>query len=194
MIEPAENQDIRGWPWNTSKPKPALLLNSFNYPRITVVTPSYNQAGTLEETIRSVVLQGYPNLEYLVIDGGSTDGSVEIIRRYEQAITYWVSEKDHGQSHAINKGWQCASGELITWLNADDYLAEGAMDRVAQVYCQQQGSSIGLIYARANIINPNGQILKIIGEPFNLSFCLKNLLDLFPQPSVFLTRSTLDKI
>jgi glycosyltransferase involved in cell wall biosynthesis len=158
-----------------------------------VVTPSYNQAGTLEETIRSVVLQGYPNLEYMVMDGGSTDGSLDIIRKYERSITYWVSEKDRGQSHAINKGWQRATGELITWLNSDDYLAEGTLERVAQVYRQQQGKPTGLIYAQANIINPKCEILRKIGESFNLAFCLKNLIDLFPQPSVFLTKTSLDQ-
>jgi glycosyltransferase involved in cell wall biosynthesis len=194
MIEPAENPGNRGWPWNASKLMPNLPLNAFDYPRITVVTPSYNQAGSLEETIRSVVLQNYPNLEYLVIDGGSTDGSVEIIRRYEQSITYWVSEKDRGQSHAINKGWQRATGELITWLNSDDYLTEGVLGRVANVYCNQMRQSTSLIYARANIINNKCEILRKIGEPFDLSFCLKNLIDLFPQPSVFLTKRSLDQI
>lgn len=194
MIEPAENLGNRGWPWNASKPTPTLSLNKFDYPRITVVTPSYNQASTLEETIRSVVLQGYPNLEYMVIDGGSTDGSVEIIRKYEQAITYWVSEQDRGQSHAINKGWQRATGELITWLNSDDYLAEGVLGRVANLYCKQMGRPTSLIYARANIIDNNYEILRKFGEPFDLSFCLRNLIDLLPQPSVFLTKSSLEQI
>ncbi len=193
MIEAAENQGNRGWPWNASKPMPTLPLNAFDYPRITVVTPSYNQAGTLEETIRSVVLQNYPNLEYLVIDGGSTDGSEDIIRKYEQAITYWVSEKDRGQSHAINKGWQRATGELITWLNSDDYLVEGTLEQVAHVYRQQQGKTTGLIYGRANIINPRGELLRTVGEPFDLAFSLKNLIDLFPQPSVFVTKESLDQ-
>ncbi|MEN4041081.1 MAG: glycosyltransferase family 2 protein [Anaerolineaceae bacterium] len=183
-----------GWPWNASQPVPSQLRDASASPRITVVTPSYNQAGTLEETIRSVVLQNYPNLEYLVIDGGSTDGSVEIIRKYEQLITYWVSEPDRGQSHAINKGWQRATGELITWLNSDDYLAEGVLGRVANVYCQQMGRPTSFIYARANIINNKYEILRKIGEPFDLSFCLKNLIDQFPQPSVFLTKSSFDQV
>ena len=85
-------------------------------------TPSYNQGQFIEETIRSVLLQGYPDLEYIIIDGGSTDHSVEIIRKYEPWLTYWVSERDRGQSHAINKGFCRSTGVLLGWLNSDDVL------------------------------------------------------------------------
>lgn len=100
-------------------------------PRITVVTPSYQQGGFLEKTLRSVLDQGYPNLEYLVVDGGSTDGSVDIIRRYASSLAWWTSEKDRGQSHAINKGFARATGDILCWLNSDDYLAPGALGNVA---------------------------------------------------------------
>src|SRR5579859_3708649 len=89
-------------------------------PRISIVTPSFNQRAFLEETIRSVLDQRYPNLEYVIIDGGSTDGSVDIIRKYERHLAFWVSEPDGGQYDAINKGFAHTTGELLGWLNADD--------------------------------------------------------------------------
>lgn len=103
------------------------LPNSSPWPAISIVTPSYNQGLFLEETIRSVLLQDYPNLEYIIIDGGSNDESVEIIEKYAPCLSYWVSERDLGQSHAINKGFELASGEVFGWLNSDDYFQIGAL-------------------------------------------------------------------
>jgi len=108
-------------------------LAGIQWPSITVVVPSYQQAAFLEETLRSVLLQGYPNLELLVMDGGSTDGSVEIIRRYDKWIDGWVAEKDGGQTAAINKGWRRAKGECLTWLNSDDVLAPNWARETARV-------------------------------------------------------------
>lgn len=105
-----------------------------NIPKITIVTPSFNQADFLEATIQSVLSQSYPNLEYIIVDGGSTDGSVEIIKRYEEYITWWVSEPDRGQSHAINKGLERATGEIFNWVNSDDLLAPGALMDVAYFF------------------------------------------------------------
>ena len=104
------------------------------YPKISIVTPSFNQGKYLEETILSIVNQKYPNLEYIIIDGGSTDNSVAIIRKYENHLAYWVSEKDKGQSHAINKGLKKVTGDLFNWINSDDYLEDGALMKAAKAY------------------------------------------------------------
>jgi hypothetical protein len=113
---PPAPADKSGWPWTVaSPPLPETMPNGDAWPKITIVTPSYNQGEFLEETIRSVLLQGYPNLEYLIMDGGSTDHSVAIIQKYAPWLTAWVSERDRGQSHAINKGFARATGTWLGW-------------------------------------------------------------------------------
>lgn len=122
-----------GWPWTECCPftEPTRSPCNDELQKISIVTPSFNQAGFIEETIRSVLLQGYRNLEYIIIDGNSSDESVEIIRKYERWITFWVSEPDRGQSHAINKGFMRASGHVLGWLNSDDFFLPGALQSIA---------------------------------------------------------------
>lgn len=124
-----------GWPWTMeSKPFTPTASNGQPWPKITIVTPSYSQGAYLEETIRSVLLQNYPNLEYIIIDGGSTDNSVDVIRAYEPWITRWVSEKDNGQADAINKGFRASTGQIMGWLNSDDCLEINALRYVAEAF------------------------------------------------------------
>ena len=104
------------------------------FPKISIITPSFNQGKFLEQTILSVLAQRYPNLEYIIIDGGSTDGTMEIIKKYESHLKFWVSEKDGGQADAINKGLKYCSGEILNWINSDDYLAEGALHKIAETF------------------------------------------------------------
>src|SRR6185503_20481856 len=120
---PAPPPGCTGWPWSEE----SVRVASPSFPRITVTTPSFNQRSFLEATIRSVLLQGYPNLEYFVMDGGSTDGSVEIIKKYAPWIDYWVSEPDGGQSAAINRGLQMGTGKFAAWINSDDLLCKNAV-------------------------------------------------------------------
>lgn len=103
-------------------------------PKITIVTPSFNQGKYLEDTILSVLGQGYPNLEYMIIDGGSTDGSVDIIRKYEHQLAWWVSERDNGLYHALQKGFERSSGEIMAWLNADDMYHLKSLFTVAEIF------------------------------------------------------------
>jgi len=112
------------------------------YPKISIVTPSFNQGHYLEETIQSVLNQNYPNLEYIIIDGGSTDNSVEIIKKYEKHLKYWVSEPDNGQSHAINKGLQHCTGEIFNWINSDDYYIENALFHVGEAFMENENIDI----------------------------------------------------
>lgn len=124
-----------GWLWTEESPQlPDRMPDGSEWPRISIVTPSYNQSEFIEETIRSVLLQGYPNLEYIIIDGGSSDDSVEIIRKYEPWLTYWISEPDRGQSEAIQKGLDRSSGQVMGWLNSDDLLESSALSILASAY------------------------------------------------------------
>lgn len=107
-----------------------------NYPKISIVTPSYNQGEYIEQTILSIINQKYPNLEYIIIDGGSTDNTLNIIKKYEKHLAYWVSEPDNGQSHAINKGIEKCTGEIFNWINSDDYLAENSLFEIAKKFTQ----------------------------------------------------------
>jgi glycosyltransferase involved in cell wall biosynthesis len=155
-----------GWPWTIpNKDKNIASIASHDSPKITVVTPSFNQAPFLEETIRSVLLQGYPNLEYIIMDGGSTDGSVEIIRKYEPWLTYWQSERDGGQAEAINNGWKRSTGYAITWLNSDDVLTPDSLMTSVQVLAAKDGPD--MVYGDNTIIDENSTIhRRLAGRPF----------------------------
>jgi glycosyltransferase involved in cell wall biosynthesis len=124
---------------------------------VSVVTPSLNQARFLEATIQSVLAQNYPRIEFIIVDGGSTDGSVDIIRKYEDRFAWWVSEKDGGQTDAINKGLAHAHGDVLAWLNSDDTYESGAV--TAAVTAFGRNPACGLIYGGANYINEAGQII-----------------------------------
>ena len=126
-------------------------------PKVSIVTPSFNQAPFLEQTLRSVLEQDYPNLEYIVIDGGSSDGSLEIIHKYADRLAYWQSQPDQGQTDAINQGFARASGEILAWLNSDDLLLPGAVNAAARAL--QAHPEAAMVYGDALLINAEGKTI-----------------------------------
>src|SRR3989304_2374700 len=126
-------------------------------PLVSIVTPSYNQGSFLEETIRSVLEQDYPHLEYIIVDGGSTDGSREIIECYSDRLAWWISEPDQGQTDAINKGFARAKGEILAWLNSDDTYLPGAVSEAVAFLGSHP--EVGMVYGDANLIDETGKVI-----------------------------------
>lgn len=158
--------------------------------RVSIITPSFNQSPYLEQTIRSVLEQGIPSLEYFVIDGGSTDSSVEIIRKYEKKLTGWVSEPDKGQADAINKGIQRAGGEIVAWLNSDDFYLPGAIQKAVNTF--HEHPEAGLVYGDVLSVDAEGQTFNI--QHFR-QYDLTDLMSfrIISQPAVFMRRSILEQ-
>ncbi len=139
-LPPPLKQGRSGFPWDESST--IEVKSRVSYPKISIVTPSYQQGEFLEETIRSVLMQNYPNLEYIVLDGGSTDGSVAILEHYDGFITHWASEADEGQTDAINKGLAITTGEIMGWLNSDDLLLPNALFHIAHTFMQDENTTL----------------------------------------------------
>jgi glycosyltransferase involved in cell wall biosynthesis len=158
---------------------------------VSIITPSYNQAAFLEETIQSVLGQDYRPLEYIVVDGGSTDGSVPIIEQYAGQLAWWVSEPDAGQADAINKGMRRAQGELVAWLNSDDLYLPGAVAQAVDVF--QAHPRLGMIFGDAVTIDPQGQRLNQLTFP---DLGLDDLMGfrIICQPAVFMRRAVLEQV
>lgn len=132
---PKVDEKLKGWPW-TQESNFRQYQSNIEYPKISIITPSFNQGKFLEQTIRSVLLQNYPNLEYVIIDGGSHDNSINIIQKYEPWLTYWTSEKDDGQAQAINKGLQHCTGLVFNWLNSDDWYLPNVLEVIGRLFVQ----------------------------------------------------------
>ena len=188
---PVPSDDKTGWPWRHDPPL-SVYSHLIEWPKISIVTPSYNQGIFLEETLRSILLQNYPNLELIVIDGGSKDNSVEIIKKYEPWITYWISEKDKGQSDAINKGTRKATGEILNWINSDDLLTPGSLKKVAEIF-SQQADDVGLIHG-GTILFTSKKVLRNdwgVEDP-SLERYLAGIA--FSQPSSFFLKKYFDMV
>ena len=149
-----------GWPWDTQT-NPAVYDKSISWPKLTIVTPSYNQGQFIEQTIRSILLQNYPNLEYIVIDGGSNDSTRAILERYSPWISYWQCEKDNGQSHAINLGFSLAGGDYYAWINSDDFYLEGVFEKVIRTFVTQQTEFVYGYSYNLNIADNQQELIKV---------------------------------
>jgi glycosyltransferase involved in cell wall biosynthesis len=175
---------------NTNNFSPYERRDKKNWPKISIVTPSYNQAQFLEETIRSVLLQDYPNLEYIIIDGGSMDNSVEIIKKYESDLAYWVSEPDEGQTSAINKGFRRATGDIMAWINSDDLYTKGTFQKVGEIF--KQSPELCAIYGNCILFDEKERELLLKPGIFIFQKMISG--DYIPQPSTFFRRDVIDKI
>lgn len=182
-----------GWPWTEATSQLSTITSSIrSLPRISIVTPSYNQGQFIEETIRSVLFQNYPNLEYIIIDGESKDNSEDIIRKYENYLSYWVSEPDKGQTDAINKGFQRSTGEILAWLNSDDLYCADALRTVAEVFSRNPKAMV--LSGSCLMVNKERTILGQKGpsklDPIHF---LKGG-DVPGQPAIFFRREVLEQI
>lgn len=170
---------------------PKTRLDGRSLPSISIITPSFDQKPFIEETIRSVLLQDYPNLEYIVMDGGSTDGSAEIIRAYAPWLDFWVSEPDHGQADAINRGLSRATGEIVAWLNSDDTYATGTLASVAHAVLDDPTAA--LVFGNCNIVDEETRVLEVI-RPGQADLARVLLANPIPQPAAFFRRQVLDRV
>lgn len=192
---PIPLSDLTGWPWTKETPQlPPFMFGGQAWPRVSIVTPSYNQGEFLEETIRSVLLQGYPNLEYIIVDGGSTDGSIEIIRKYAPWLAYWVSEKDRGQSHAVNKGWARATGDIVAYLNSDDFYLPDTLQRAVEML--HNHPACALVYSDGYWVNEVGKpFLVQHSGPFTAQQMLTGRTPYgIPQPTAFMRRTAVQSV
>lgn len=163
-----------------------------NSPLVTIITPSFNQAPYLEETINSVLGQTYPHIEYLIMDGGSSDGSVEIIKRYQNKLAYWVSEKDRGQTDAINKGFARAKGEVLAWINSDDTLLPNAVEEA--VCFLNENPDIGLVYGDTHYIDEHSKVIgRFPAAQTDLTRLRRGYVHI-PQQASFFRKSIWDQI
>ena len=187
------------WPWiEPAESNIRPTANTTSLPKISIVTPSFNQGQFIEETIRSVLLQEYPNSEYIIIDGGSTDQTVDIIKKYEPWLTYWESKKDNGQSHAINKGLRHATGDYVAYLNSDDIYLPGALHAVAQA---AHGSGIRQDWVAGNVqfCDPHLKLGRLVEQKdvdsiWTWISMAKKYRTPLCQPSVFWSREICERV
>lgn len=170
-----------------------FLDTDVQLPLISIITPCYNAAPYLRPCIESILSQDYSNFEYIIIDGGSTDGTVDIIREYEDRLTYWISEKDRGQSHAINKGFSHARGEVINWLGADDELLPGALTHIGRQFAEDPDLDVLIGACEFTFADAPSNVVVPATQAGELQSLIENLsvANFIPQPSCFFRRRRL---
>ncbi|RJQ25835.1 glycosyltransferase [Candidatus Parcubacteria bacterium] len=181
-----------GWPWTEESAQlPDLMPESSSWPRISIITPSLNQGQFIEETIRSVLLQGYPDIEYIIMDGGSSDDSISVIRKYSYWLSYWESKPDRGQAHAINRGFKHASGQINSYLNSDDFYMPAALEAVSFSFNRNH---INDLFVGNCVVFNEKQIREIwIPQlPINRNTVL--IRSVFAQPACFWTNQIHDSL
>jgi glycosyltransferase involved in cell wall biosynthesis len=185
---PAPPAGRTGWPWEGQPPERPAADGG---PLISIITPSYNQAAFIEQTVRSVLLQDYARLEYIVMDGGSTDGTLEVLRRYAPWLQ-WTSAPDGGQADAINQGLRRATGQVVAYLNSDDLYWPGALSRVAQFLAERP--EVGVVYGDCLVIDAEGRPL---GHLPRHTFDRQRMIErgeFIPQPAAFWRRAVSEQV
>jgi glycosyltransferase involved in cell wall biosynthesis len=190
---PLPPTDKTGWPWTEeSNLLPERMPNGLEWPRISIVTPSYNQGQFIEETIRSVFLQGYPNLEYIVIDGGSNDNTKHILEKYSSCFSYWHSKPDKGQSNAINLGFSQANGEILAWLNSDDVYCKGVFEKIARIF--KKNSSVRCITCPVIRETTSGEEICVTIPPSTAFEDIFHWTTYVPQAGVFFRKDLMNEV
>jgi glycosyltransferase involved in cell wall biosynthesis len=172
--------------------RPMVSKRHTRWPKITVVTPSLNQGVFLERTIQSVLSQDYPNCEYFVFDAGSTDESIDILKRYDQELTYWTSEPDCGQSDAISKGWSMATGDILAWLNSDDFYYAKALEEAGQIF--QNNPQLMMLCGAVALVDEKEKLLRLKEPPRLAPEMLLRWRNLPAQPGVFIRREVFERL
>ncbi|MCR8560187.1 glycosyltransferase [Mucilaginibacter sp. BJC16-A38] len=177
-LPPPEGQKT-GWAW-TEETSPSVYGSRAAWPKITIVTPSYNQGQFIEQTIRSVLLQNYPNLEYIIIDGGSNDDTTNILKKYAPWLSYWQSARDRGQGHAINQGFSLATGDIYAWINSDDYYLKHVFFEIAETFLHK---TVDFVYGYGLNYEPDNQKFELVKIMPHLDYFIK--MPTLIQPSTF---------
>jgi len=192
---PAPPDGKTGWPWTWtcgSHPETDDFRSPRSWPRVSIITPSYNQGQYIEETIRSVLLQGYPNLEYVIIDGASTDGTFDVIRKYEPFLTYSVCEPDRNTEEAINKGWKRCTGEIVAWIGSDDVYEPLAIANAVRTLLSQPEAPF--CYGDSKVTDGDGNVTRVHrpGGPFSMGELLRSCY--FHEPTVLIRNHALERV